>query len=427
MWMFLGSIGLLIALVRQGNVSVNGSFAINSTTMMWLSGLLCLVLMTWQSLLWIRPVSSSWLKDFFWVNGLHKRLGIGTLLLLLMHPIAVVVAYAVDRTYAIVPDFSSSFETWVTVWKIGFILTILILFTSILSRKRISFRKWHWIHLLSYPLMIAMWLHGWFTGTSIDMYASIHTYWIILGIVIAGLIIVRLAYQYGYLKHKGIVLAHTQITSDIYEINLQLSDHIHYEHGQFIYLQMKRGGESHPFTVLSYDSNTQIMRLSYKALGRFTNALAQHKDTIKQMYVDGPYGTFTSDITASEPIICIAGWIGITPFYHLLTQNTLPQSKLIYLNKTQHDTAYLTDLSSALDQRLINIFSRDTEGTHTNNSLSIFWKRLDPSVIKQTLQDNLSSYQFYICGSKSVITGVKEMLLTLWVSSSHIHREPFEM
>lgn len=41
-----------------------------------LAGMLCMMLMLWQCVLGVRPVSSAWIKDFFWVNGLHKWLGI---------------------------------------------------------------------------------------------------------------------------------------------------------------------------------------------------------------------------------------------------------------------------------------------------------------------------------------------------------------
>lgn len=53
-----------------------GNFALNWSFVLSLAGMLCLMLMFWQCALGIRPVTSAWIKDFFWVNGLHKWLGI---------------------------------------------------------------------------------------------------------------------------------------------------------------------------------------------------------------------------------------------------------------------------------------------------------------------------------------------------------------
>lgn len=103
-----------------------------------------------------------------------------------------------------------------------------------------TFRTRHWIHLLSYPAFIAVWLHAWFTGSMIYKLPMVKYYWIVIGVVLAVATIVRIAYQFGYLKIKAQVIAHIPQTKDIYEISFQLPYHINYIPGQFAYLQMKK-------------------------------------------------------------------------------------------------------------------------------------------------------------------------------------------
>lgn len=119
--------------------------------------------MTRQGILGIRPAFNRFSTDFFQINYRHKRLGIGTLMALIFHPVATVLAYGTSWLYVFALDFSSGFEGRVSLGKIAFDLTLIILVTSILSRKIMSFRSRHWIHLLSYPTFLAIWLHAWYT------------------------------------------------------------------------------------------------------------------------------------------------------------------------------------------------------------------------------------------------------------------------
>lgn len=193
-----------------------------------------------QVLLGIRPFSSGRVKDFFWINNIHKWLGIATLAMILFHPIATVVAYATSRIYAFSFDFSSGFELWVTFGKIAFDLIIIVLFSSILSRKILSFRSRYRMHLLSYPAYFAIWLHGYYTGSMILNNPIVRWYWVLLGVALMVVTIVRIAYQFGFLKYKAQIIQHIQLTEDMYEISFVIPGKLSYKPGQFVYLQMNR-------------------------------------------------------------------------------------------------------------------------------------------------------------------------------------------
>jgi len=392
---------------------------------MWASWLIWMVIMTWQVILWIRPMFNRFTKDFFWVNWLHKRLWIWTLMSLIFHPIASVISYGTSWIYIFSLDFSNGTEWWISVWKIAFDLILIVLITSVISRKLLSYRKRHWIHLLSYPAFIWVWFHGRYTGTMISELPAMRRYRIILWVVLCIAMIVRIAYQFWYLKIRSTILSHTQKTKDIYELQLFLPKQIPYVEWQFMYIQDKVWWESHPFTILSYDKEKQIMRIAYKVYGKFTQWLTKlTKDS--PLYIDWPYWVFMEEIPEqSTPIVCIAAWIWITPFYQIISNYSATKDiKLLYLNKHKSDAVYEDDLEKHLDNNCIHILSREEK---SNSSNEIANTRISSIILKEQLWERLSTANFYLCGGWPVINAVTDMLVELWVDRKRIDYEPFTM
>lgn len=393
---------------------------------MWASWLIGMVIMTRQVILWIRPMFNRFTKDFFWINGLHKRLGIGTLMSLIFHPIASVISYGTWRIYIFSLDFSDAIEWRISVGKIAFDLIIIVLVSSIISRKLLSYRKRHWIHLLSYPAFIWVWFHGRYTGTMIAEIPLIRAYWIFIWAVLIISMAVRIAYQYGYLKYKTRILSQTQLTNDIYELELQLPSSIPYKDAQFVYLQDLRGGESHPFTVLSYDHQKNIMTIAYKVYGRFTEKMSK-LSAWSDVYIDWPYGVFMEEVPQTKhPIVCIAAGIWITPFYHII-QNyaTTKDIQLFYLNKTKEDIVYEKELESHLSaDSCTHVLSREL---HQDKKNHIVNTRINKAILHEKLGASIETARFYLCGWWEVINTVTALLIELGVPKSHIDYEPFTM
>lgn len=393
---------------------------------MWVSWLLGMVIMTWQVILWIRPMFNWITKDFFWINGLHKRLGIWTLMALIFHPIASVISYGTSWLYVFSLDFSSFSEGRISVGKIAFDLILIVLVSSVISRKLLSYRSRHRMHLLSYPAFIWVWFHARYTGTMIAEFPAVRWYWIGIGAVLIVAMIVRIAYQYGYLKIAARMTQQLQKTTDIYELSLSLSRPIHYVEWQFIYLQAHRWGESHPFTILSYNKEKNIVRIAYKVYGKFTSELAW-LSTNAEVYIDGPYGDFMHNIaTIDAPIVCIAAWIWITPFYDVICNHSATKDiQLMYLNKKENDIVYEKELESHLQEdQCVHILSREQDASKQNYILNT---RITPEIIKDTLGEKLLNAQFYLCGGWAVIQEVTTMLTMLGVPKQHIDFEPFTM
>lgn len=435
---------------------------------MWISGLLGVLLMTRQSILWVRSMVASRIKDFFWVNSWHKWLWIWTIGGILLHPFLIELTYAQQW----ISQILESGHLWINIGDLSRTVLIIILVSSFILRTKIkqlflwligestdaltkttwtkktksilttvltllkklfaSYRLWFWMHLFAYLALAWVRLHAWFIWTKINTIPSMHVYWIVLWCIILFTGIMRLAQAIWMVQKRGEILANTQITTGIFEMHIQLPRKITYSHGQFVYLQYKSFGEAHPFTVLTYDKNKNVMRIAYKISGPFTKKISLLKQWAS-IFVDGPYGVFTSDIEKNDgPIVCIAWWIGITPFYHLVKTHDKKNITLLYLNRNFWDGPYEIELDQKLAERIIHVYSREIieqADTRIDSLIGkvILWKRIDKSILQDSMWENLQNAHYYICWSQEVIKSTSDILTSLDIKRKNIHWEIFWM
>ena len=98
--------------------------------LMSMSWIIWIIFLSWQTILGIRPIWKFFSNDFFFINSVHKRLGIWTTFFLILHPVASVIAREQNWTYAFLPDFSTNSNFWITMWRLAFDLIFVILFTK---------------------------------------------------------------------------------------------------------------------------------------------------------------------------------------------------------------------------------------------------------------------------------------------------------
>jgi ferredoxin-NADP reductase len=72
----------------------------------------------------------------------------------------------------------------------------------------------------------------------------------------------------------------------------------------------------------------------------------------------------------------------------------------------------------------LHVLSRETDNA---DWWEIIWKRIDASILKEFLWDQLLQARYYLCGGWAVITSMIALLSNLWVPAKHIQWEPFEM
>lgn len=104
-----------------------------------------------------------------WLLDLHRHLGNLTLLLTVVHVVAIYADDFVDYTATeVLVPFVSDEETGAVALGIGAFWALLLVQASSWLRRRIDQRLWRALHLLSAPLVVVVVVHGWMVGTDAD-------------------------------------------------------------------------------------------------------------------------------------------------------------------------------------------------------------------------------------------------------------------
>jgi predicted ferric reductase len=221
-------------------------------------------------------------------------------------------------------------------------------------------------------------------------------------------------------KSPFTVQMQTSATADVMYLQLRpaSSRHISSKRGQFIYLQMNLLGEEHPFSAMQYDAKTGDITVAYKKFGPFTEKLS-HLEAGDTVYIDGPYGVFTEQITPgyNYPVVMIAGGIGITPFVDHVLNGSSTDQWLFYANQTKASSAFINTLEMKLGNRLVPIYSGEQrpDGETGFIRAELFSKYLQ----------NPTRYHYFVCGPPRMMEATKTALIGLGVSAEQIHSEDF--
>ncbi|DAA25757.1 NADPH oxidase 5 [Bos taurus] len=315
------------------------------------------VLMLRRCLTWLR---ATWLAQVLPLDHniqFHQLMGYVVVGLSLVHTVAHVVNFALQAQ-----SETSPFRFWELLlttrpgigWVHGsasptgvaLLLLLLLMFacSSSCVRRSGHFEVFYWTHLSYLPMWLLLILHG-------------PNFW--KWLLVPGTL---------FFLEKTISLAASRMAAlHIVEVNLLPSKvtHLlikrpplfHYRPGDYLYLNIPSIAryEWHPFTISSAPEQKDTIWLHIRSQGQWTNRLfesfkkpepvfcgskrlsrrlemkrSQRKPQVSEMssenhqfcnikcYIDGPYGTPTRRIFASEHAVLIGAGIGITPFASIL-------------------------------------------------------------------------------------------------------------
>lgn len=169
---------------------------------------------------------------------------------------------------------------------------------------------------------------------------------------------------------------------------------------------------------LSSSPRDTDMRITVKRVGLFSGLLCDLQPGM-EFAISEPYGFFNAH--ADQPIVALAGGVGIAPLWSILRYHDTLPATLLYSNKTVSEIP----LRAAIDAH---------QAAHDNFSVQYFITR--EAVERQAgiaRRINLAhdiapsdcSHMFYICGSVDFVTGMWQQLMALGVPDTHIATETF--
>lgn len=173
-------------------------------------------------------------------------------------------------------------------------------------------------------------------------------------------------------------------------------------------------GTSRFFTISSSPLEETLVITTKLFRSSFKNALmnVQPGEFIKMF---GPLGTMMLHDEMIQPMVFLAGGMGITPFHSMLKyaaaqQLTLSLTLLVSFSKFEQKIFY---------QELTNI-SKEYKNIH----ITYLDSRISKEILRKYIND-LSKPTYYIVGPPSMMEGVRELLTSLNVDEEKILTESF--
>jgi predicted ferric reductase len=380
-------------------------------------------LFAWQFLIGFRQAAPYVVTDFIWSMDLHKKLGQCASILILLHPIFITLYYLEKEDInPLTITIATSFDAYVMLGQIALIIIFILFTTSVVFRKYMSFDSWYVIHLISYLLIPAVFIHSFPIGSTL-LNTSARYIWIAMASVLFLFYIYRILCRLMLFSSKYEVINTHEAAGETTEINTApQSKPIRPKLTQFVFFRRGFWNIARPYTVSDFNENTHELSITAKAMGKTSTAL-QSIQPGKTIYIDGPYGVFALEILhCRRPVIMVAGGIGITPFRRVWKKlKDIPEKKfyLFYGNQNENEIVYKDELPHTRNIKIIHVMSDQPDYEGEKGYIT-------PELIDKYVQDKLSDHEFFICGPPTMILKLEEQLEAENIDPKQIHHELFD-
>ncbi len=323
-----------------------------------------------------------------------------------------------------------------TPWRVRFgvaaaaSLTVLIATSVWRTHLRLSYERWHRLHASLAVIVVATAMtHAFLVDFYIDAVWK-QVLWVWMGVgFIALLVWIRVVRPLRLRSCPWEIAAVTASAGDATTLTLEPVGHdgISFEPGQYAWFAIDSSPlkiTKHPFSFSSSAENDESVEITIKALGDFTSSVADLQPGAKA-YVDGPYGVFSPDRHQGEGFGLVAGGIGVTPAISML--RTLADRGdrrpiVAVVGNVDDDITFgdeLERLQSSLDLTVVHVLEEPPNDWDGETGF------VDGELLERHLPDEISRWEFFVCGPDPMMNAVEDALLGLDVAGERIHTERF--
>ena len=371
--------------------------------------------------------------------ALHKKLGVSAFITLVLHWAVVKSAqWAVQLDLLVRPSHQGKGKRqliagvdWVSIAeKVGDIsFKFFIIFTIISLVERVSYKKFKGIHKIGGVLMLAGVFHTIFLIkwdlSLIPMNIAI----ILISVISVWCALLSLTGSIGKKnKIKGEVIHVDKFKSGsnstvVARLQIKLENSLHYKEGQFAYINFHDGEAPHPFSILNYDEDTQLVEFGIKDLGDYTHTLVNEINTRTKVTIEGGYGYFQVSSEANQ--VWIGAGIGIVPLLSRLywlqkTSNTdksqIKKIHLFYCVNSEKEAYFNPEIKAIL--RGMDFIELHLIESNKGN-------RLTSEQILKRMDNKAFSVSF--CGPETFGVSLKDTLVKAGLPEASFHKEIFKM
>jgi predicted ferric reductase len=356
----------------------------------------------------------------------HRWVGFSLLWTILVHANLVVFGYAAlgdsgwGSTFLALAGVPASL--------MGMLAALLVVVIGVVSmrfaRRKLKYETWHGLHLLLYVALGLAFTHQLFETTTFKSSAFAMVYWWALwlfafGSLIAGRIVVPVLRNRKHQFRVAAVVPESDSAVSVY-ITGQHLDQLPARAGQFGVWRFpghNRWWLANPFS-LSAAPNGRSLRLTAKAVGA-TSAGLRNLEVGTRVFLEGPYGAFTSLHRTRPGVVLIAGGVGVTPVRSLLEEHTPGDFVVLYRVRDERDAVLLTELRqlvAARRGRLHLLTGRSDQGA----------RPFEPAGLHHLVPD-IAERDVYVCGPPAMTAAVLACLRAMKVPNGQVHAEKFSL
>jgi predicted ferric reductase len=359
----------------------------------------------------------------------HRWTGFATLWLLVGHVAATTAAWAMSDGSSLAEELVAMLSIWdLLIATVGLALIALVALSSLRAvRRRLQYETWYGLHLYAYLGVALAFLHQVALGTDLVDDPVALAYWTALYAAAFGLLIV-----YRVMAPVRLSARHRLRVADIRPeargvVSITLRgrdlDRLAVRAGQFFQVRFLRGGgwwRHHPFSI-SAAPDGQSLRLTIKDLGDDSHRMLT-MPVGTPVFLEGPYGAFTTERIGRRRVVMLAGGIGVTPLRAMLEE--LPPSPgavtLLVRAGSPDEVVFGRELTALAQERGFEVrFLIGHRGSPAMPS-----DPLAPEWLIRLVPD-LPAADVFVCGSRSFTQHVLRSLRTLGVPSRSIQAERF--
>jgi ferredoxin-NADP reductase len=236
------------------------------------------------------------------------------------------------------------------------------------------------------------------------------------------------------MNYDARLLNRKMISTDIMSVSLDKPEHYEFQPGQFCFLNLEsigiqdeRGLRRH-LSIASAPHEKELLFATKISASAFKQTLLK-MPLGNMITIEPPLGTFTLPGKTANPVICLAGGIGITPFrslvHYIINAQTDHKVTLFYSNRLPGEAIFLDEFQSIADtHEHISVVPTMTRVESSSTTWSGLTGRLNPSMIKEGCKEWQDAI-YFIAGPPKMSDSMKEILEEMDIHPDRIRVERF--
>lgn len=315
------------------------------------------------------------------------------------------------------------------------LLTVVVVGSVRLARRRLRYETWHLIHLYAYLGVGLSVPHELALGNDFAPSPLARAYWWTLYAAALGAVLIWRVGRPVWLtlRHRLVVtevVAEAPGVVSVYMHGRSL-DRLRAGAGQFFTWRFLDGHgwmQGHPFS-LSAAPRPDRLRITVKDLGDASGRLAQLRPGTRVL-IEGPYGRLHAGVQTSRKVTLMAAGIGITPIRALLEQVDCGPGDLtlIYRAGKPEELVFVDEIdriAAARGARVHYLVGRRRRSRRGSSWLPEAVSGVSDREALHRFVPGIEEHDAYLCGPDEWLDAARTALQQAGVTADRIHLERF--